>query len=146
MHFGQYIYWTILMAILQSKGDCALFQIHVYNFFTKNIFFYQNHPCFHNHASANNLTHQRTFSILWENAILYFANASVRIHDSVIKEKHFPRYWPFVRGIRRSLAISPHRGQISKALISLSAPERTVDQTIQTPITWDSSVLIMMSM
>ena len=46
MHFGPYIYWTILMAILQSKGDCALFQIHVYNFFTKNIYFFKTTPVF----------------------------------------------------------------------------------------------------
>ena len=29
-------------------------------------------------------------------------------HDDVIKWKHFPRYWPFVRGIHRSPANSPH--------------------------------------
>ena len=32
-------------------------------------------------------------------------------HDDVIKWKHFPRYWPFVRGIHRSLVNSPHKGQ-----------------------------------
>ena len=32
-------------------------------------------------------------------------------YDDVIKWKHFPRYWPFVRGIHRSLVISPHKGQ-----------------------------------
>ena len=32
-------------------------------------------------------------------------------HDDVIKRKHFPRYWPFVRGIHRSPVNSPHRGQ-----------------------------------
>ena len=35
----------------------------------------------------------------------------VRIHDDVIKWKHFPRNWPFVRGIHRSQVISPHKGQ-----------------------------------
>ena len=38
-------------------------------------------------------------------------------HDDVIKWKHFPRYWPFVRGIRRSPVISPHKGQWHGALI-----------------------------
>ena len=33
------------------------------------------------------------------------------LHDDVIKWKHFPRYWPFVRGIHRSPANSPHKGQ-----------------------------------
>ena len=32
-------------------------------------------------------------------------------HDDVIKCKHFPRYWPFVRGIHRSPVNSPHKGQ-----------------------------------
>ena len=32
-------------------------------------------------------------------------------HDDVIKWKHFPRYWPFVRGIPRPPENSPHKGQ-----------------------------------
>ena len=32
-------------------------------------------------------------------------------HDDVIKWKHFPRYWPFVRGIHRSPVNSTHKGQ-----------------------------------
>ena len=32
-------------------------------------------------------------------------------HDDVIKWEHFPRYWPFVRGIHRSPVNSPHKGQ-----------------------------------
>ena len=38
-------------------------------------------------------------------------------HDDVIKWKHFPRYWPFVRGIHRSPVNSPHKGQWCGALI-----------------------------
>ena len=38
-------------------------------------------------------------------------------HDDVIKWKHFPRYWPFVRGIHRSPVNSPHKGQWRGALI-----------------------------
>ena len=37
-------------------------------------------------------------------------------HDDVIKWKHFPRYWPFVRGTHRSPVNSPHKGQWSGAL------------------------------
>ena len=40
------------------------------------------------------------------NALLYYAK-----HYDVIKWKHFPRYWPFVRGIYRSPVNSPHKGQ-----------------------------------
>ena len=35
----------------------------------------------------------------------------IYIHDDVIKWKHFPCYWPFVRGIHRSPVNSPHKGQ-----------------------------------
>ena len=38
-------------------------------------------------------------------------------HDDVIKWKHFPRYWPFVRGIHRPLVNSPHKGQWRGALM-----------------------------
>ena len=32
-------------------------------------------------------------------------------HDDVIKWKHLPRYWTFVRGIHRSPVNFPHKGQ-----------------------------------
>ena len=38
-------------------------------------------------------------------------------HGDVIKWKHFPRYWPFVWGIHRSLVNSPHKGQWRGALM-----------------------------
>ena len=38
-------------------------------------------------------------------------------HDDVIKSKHFPRYWPFVWGIRRSLMKSPYKDQWRGALM-----------------------------
>ena len=38
-------------------------------------------------------------------------------HDDVIKWKHCPRYWPFVRGIHRSSVNSPHKGQWHGALM-----------------------------
>ena len=41
----------------------------------------------------------------------------VYIHDDVIKWKHFPRYWLFVRGIHRSPVNSPHKGQWRGALM-----------------------------
>ena len=39
------------------------------------------------------------------------------IHDDVIKWKHFPRNWPFMRGIHRSPVNSPHKGQRRGALM-----------------------------
>ena len=42
---------------------------------------------------------------------------SIWPHDEVNQWKHFPRYWPFVRGIHRSLVNSPHNGQWRGALM-----------------------------
>ena len=41
----------------------------------------------------------------------YLYNGNPTPHDDVIEWKHFPRYWPFVRGIHRSPVNSPHKGQ-----------------------------------
>ena len=49
-----------------------------------------------------------------EQPIMY---AAVGYHDDVIKWKHFPRYWPFVRGIHRSPVNSPHKCQWRGALM-----------------------------
>ena len=38
-------------------------------------------------------------------------------HDDFIKWKHFPHYWPFVRGIHRSPVNSPHKCQWRRALM-----------------------------
>ena len=40
----------------------------------------------------------------------------IRSHDDVMKWKHFPRNWPFVRGIHRPPVNSPHKGQLRGAL------------------------------
>ena len=39
------------------------------------------------------------------------------MHDDVIKRKHFPRYWSFVRWIHRSPVNSTHKGQWRRALM-----------------------------
>ena len=38
-------------------------------------------------------------------------------YEDVIKSKPFPRHWPFVRGIHRSLVDFPHKGQWRGALV-----------------------------
>ena len=53
-----------------------------------------------------------TITIYWDHLLLH-----PRIIDDVIKWKHFPRYWPFVRGIHRSPVNSPHKGQWRGALM-----------------------------
>ena len=53
---------------------------------------------------------------MWNNLL---ANVhSCDVHDDVIKCEHFPRYWPFVRGIHRSPVNSPHKGQWRGASMS----------------------------
>ena len=42
---------------------------------------------------------------------------TLKLHDDVIKWKHCPRYWPFVRGIHRATVNSAHKGQWRRALI-----------------------------
>ena len=49
--------------------------------------------------------------------VIVIAHAIAPVHDDVIKWKHFPRNWPFVRGIHRSPVYSPHKGQWRRALM-----------------------------
>ena len=49
-------------------------------------------------------------------------------HDDVIKWKHFPRYWPFVRGIHRSRWIPRTKASDAELWCLLwSAPEFTIE-------------------
>ena len=57
--------------------------------------------------------HRTEYLLYWA---MLFANSDDP-HDDVIKWKHFPRYWPFVRGIHRSPVNSPHKGQWRGALM-----------------------------
>ena len=54
----------------------------------------------HPHLPQNELGHVRTVK-----------------YDDVIKGKHFPRYWSFVRGIHRSTVNSPHKCQWRGAMM-----------------------------
>ena len=54
--------------------------------------------------------HFSHLSYYGENCILTKSHFAV-LHDDVIKWKHFPHYWPFVRGSHRSPVNSPHKGQ-----------------------------------
>ena len=50
----------------------------------------------------------------------------IGLHDDVTKWKHFPCYWPFLRGIHRSPVNSPHKGQWRGTMVSsmIYAPEK----------------------
>ena len=68
-------------------------------------------------VAVDNQNLHRTSEIhQWVNFCLYQDDEKfldVQVNDTwyVIKWKHFPRYWPFVRGIHRSPVNSPHKGQ-----------------------------------
>ena len=62
-------------------------------------------------------------------------------HD-VIKSKHFPRHWPFMRGIHRSPVNSPHKGQWRGALICLN---KRLSNIVRLVI-WDAIASIMTSL
>ena len=57
----------------------------------------------------------RVSLVLFRHSI-FFADNLID-HDDVMKWKHFPRYWPFVRGIHRSPVNSQHKGQWRGALM-----------------------------
>ena len=60
------------------------------------------------------------FLVAWPIAVLDFFKARYErhsSHDDVIKQKDFPRNWPFVRGIHRSPVNSPQQGQWRGTLV-----------------------------
>ena len=62
-------------------------------------------------------------------------------HEDVIKWKRFPCYWPFVSGVHRWPVDSLTKGQWRGAL--MLRLNKTVEQTIETPVIWDDIALIM---
>ena len=50
-------------------------------------------------------------------SVVLFHLEFTKFHDEVIKWKHFPRYWPFVRGIHRCPGNSQHKSQWRGALM-----------------------------
>ena len=62
--------------------------------------------------SGVNGTHLTHLTRWWHHIIM-----GLFMHDDGIKWKHFPRYWPFVRGIPRSTVNSPHKAQWRGALM-----------------------------
>ena len=75
--------------------------------------------------SLDQSTNSNVLPLMWKHYIIVsvaftlngFLLRSLLQHDDVIKWKHFPRNWPFVRGIHRSTVNSPHKGQWRGALM-----------------------------
>ena len=72
-------------------------------------FFFQFYATFHQYSITLSTHTVLAFHV----PVLYMCHklAISAPHDDVIKWKHFPRNWPFVRGIPRSPVNSPHKGQ-----------------------------------
>ena len=89
-------------------------------FFSNCSHFYPNDP-----ISSQFCTAVVACANLWHDLILrslntlsmFYASVYKPCHGDVSKWKHFPRYWPFVRGIHRSPVNSPHKGQWRGALM-----------------------------
>ena len=69
------------------------------------------------------LSKGRCYSMLSRNPVQLYhvirvmSHLQPSVHDDVMKWKHFPRFWPFVRGIHRSPVNSHHKGQWRGALM-----------------------------
>ena len=58
-------------------------------------------------------------------------------HDDLIKWKHFPRHWHFLRGIQRSPVVSLTKASDADFWFFLwAAPEQTIEQTIKSQALW----------
>ena len=64
---------------------------------------------------VSNIMHYHEVLRTWTQGALDYTVS--HLHDDIIKWKHFPRYWPFVRGIPRSPVNSPHKGRWRGALM-----------------------------
>ena len=75
---------------------------------------------------------------------LCFNTFEAAFHDDIIKWKHFPYSWPFVRGIHRWPMDSGHKGQWRRGLMfSLICAWINGWAKIETSMIWDAITLIM---
>ena len=79
---------------------------------TIETYFLKGHVCLNSHCQC---LAKSSYLTIRQHGVL--ARCWTSCHDDVIKWKHFPRYWPFVRGIHRSPVNSPHKGQWRGALM-----------------------------
>ena len=89
--------------------------VHWHEIFDKNSW-NSNQTVIHvTHVAVNERHHMTTGN--WVNIGSGNSVTCRRIHDDIIKWKHFPCYWTFVRGIHRFPVNSPHKDQWSGALM-----------------------------
>ena len=91
----------------------------------------------------DNLVPNKWHAITWNNDDQDLWHSGITspgwIHDDFIKWKHFPHYWPFVRGIHWWPVDSPHKGQWRGALMfTWCVPQQIVEKTVETPVILDT--------
>ena len=70
-------------------------------------------------------------------------DVTVSNHNDVFKWKHFPLYWPFVKGIpgHRWIPLI-EAGDAELWYFIWAEPKQTVEQAIEAPVIWDVIALI----
>ena len=121
----RWLYWTFMCGIYNfisiMKGKLPLFH-SIGKLYGLIRFRYLINP-----SNANRCIRKYASNQFWSAVFITHSMVSEQlsqwwllrrtIHDDVIKWKHFPRNWPFVRGIHRSPVNSPHKGQWRGALM-----------------------------
>ena len=111
--------------IIKSKAWCGHINISLWNGLHRNETLFEiltnNDTVYMTIPTPNESRFRATALMNWRERLAYLEyviylitiawHAYRIIHDDVIKWKHFPRHWPFVRGIHRWPMNSPHKGQ-----------------------------------
>ena len=80
----------------------------------------------------------------WRVALSFWWRVVLQEHDGVIKWKYFLIYWSVVREFTGHRWIPRTKASDADLWCFLwAAPEPTVEQTVETPVVWDSIALIM---
>ena len=104
----------LLFKLISGYVRCVLWKKHVLNCMSKLFRFV--HFISNNQLQWLKYGHDRCDLPMIRGTIILVTTLSSS-HDDVIKWKHFPCNWPFVRGIHRSPVNSPHKGQWRGALM-----------------------------
>ena len=73
------------------------------------------------------------FTFMNDDPDTYMCYQASMNHNDVINWKHFPHYWPFVRGIHQSPVNSLHKGQWREALMfTLICPNKWLSNNFNT--------------
>ena len=126
---GQSFIWSIIMCGVTWPGNYRLKTIAPFQY--KDRFSMYRYSSHYNDKTVvrlfdlyngNSFTGKTTFLNWIGTHNFSFGNNQTNVltvcwHDDVIKWKHIPRYWPFVRWIHRSPVNSPYKGQWHRALM-----------------------------